>query len=393
MDRDDAAYKGQREYTPLFLTIYDPLILGFFAPVVWRCPATRLVEGYRRHLGHRHLDVGPGTGYFLARAGIPDGSPITLLDPNPHVLAMHRGGCSAWTSRPSRPTSASHSPSKGRSTLPRCLACSIACQDRSRARLLPSPTWPPSSLRRASSSVHRSSGTQGTTPGCRAASSRPTTGEAPSTTSMTPRRASRDPRSIVRAGGARDRRLDGHIRGHESAHEPFDGRSFPRSRGQRVSGSMPTARARMPATSRSEQGHTLKRGCLCSAIPSAASPVRSEPMQRHPRRASRPTRPRLRARRRRSLAPATCPSRVRPGGRAPSVPGRSRRPSCEGTTHRCAPRSRRPMPSRERPGAAAVGARSQPSLVTIRAGPIGTYARAPGLACRRVMPVAGSFSV
>ena len=87
MDRDDAAYEGQREYTPLFLTIYNPLILGFFAPVVWRCPAARLVDGYRRHLGHRHLDVGPGTGYFLARADIPDGSPITLLDPNPHVLA------------------------------------------------------------------------------------------------------------------------------------------------------------------------------------------------------------------------------------------------------------------------------------------------------------------
>jgi SAM-dependent methyltransferase len=86
MDRDDVAYKGQREYTPLFLKIYDPLILGFFAQVVWRCPTTRLVERYRRHLGHRHLDVGPGTGYFLARARIPDGSPVTLLDPNAHVL-------------------------------------------------------------------------------------------------------------------------------------------------------------------------------------------------------------------------------------------------------------------------------------------------------------------
>lgn len=86
MERDDPAYEGQREYTPLFLRIYDPLILGFFTPVVWRCPTTRLVEGYRRHLGHRHLDVGPGTGYFLERAGLPDGSPVTLLDPNRHVL-------------------------------------------------------------------------------------------------------------------------------------------------------------------------------------------------------------------------------------------------------------------------------------------------------------------
>jgi SAM-dependent methyltransferase len=86
MERDDPAYEGQREYTPLFLKIYDPLILGFFTPVVWRCPTTRLVEGYRRHLGHRHLDVGPGTGYFLERAGMPDGSPVTLLDPNAHAL-------------------------------------------------------------------------------------------------------------------------------------------------------------------------------------------------------------------------------------------------------------------------------------------------------------------
>lgn len=86
MDRNDPAYKGQREYTPLFLRVYDPLILGVLAPVVWRCPATRLVDGYRRHAGHRHLDVGPGTGYFLQRAGLPDGSPVTLLDPNVNVL-------------------------------------------------------------------------------------------------------------------------------------------------------------------------------------------------------------------------------------------------------------------------------------------------------------------
>ena len=87
MDHDDPAYQGQREYTPLFLKVYDPVILGFLAPVVWRCPAPRLVEGYRRHLGHRHLDVGPGTGYFLERAGGPDHSPVTLVDPNVNVLA------------------------------------------------------------------------------------------------------------------------------------------------------------------------------------------------------------------------------------------------------------------------------------------------------------------
>jgi len=86
MERDDPAYGGQSEYTPFFLKIYDPLILGVFTRVVWRCPTPLLVERYRRHIRPRHLDVGPGTGYFLKRAGLPAGSPVTILDPNVHVL-------------------------------------------------------------------------------------------------------------------------------------------------------------------------------------------------------------------------------------------------------------------------------------------------------------------
>lgn len=86
MERDDPAYRGQSEYTPFFLRIYDPVVLGFFTRVLWRCPTTRLVEGYRRHVRPLHLDVGPGTGYFLERAGLPERSPVTILDPNVHVL-------------------------------------------------------------------------------------------------------------------------------------------------------------------------------------------------------------------------------------------------------------------------------------------------------------------
>jgi SAM-dependent methyltransferase len=86
MERDDPAYLGQSEYTPFFLRIYDPVILGFFTRVVWRCPTTLLVERYRRHIRPRHLDVGPGTGYFLERAGLAAGTPVTILDPNMNVL-------------------------------------------------------------------------------------------------------------------------------------------------------------------------------------------------------------------------------------------------------------------------------------------------------------------
>lgn len=86
MDRDDPAWKGQRDYTPRLLGAYDRVVLGFVAKAVWHCPTPRLVDGYREHIRPRHLDVGPGTGYFLEHSGLKAGSPVTILDPNPHVL-------------------------------------------------------------------------------------------------------------------------------------------------------------------------------------------------------------------------------------------------------------------------------------------------------------------
>jgi SAM-dependent methyltransferase len=86
MDENDPAYAGQKEYTPLFLSIYDWFILMFMTGAVWKMPKTPIVERYRRLVGHRHLDVGPGTGYFLDKADLADDTEITLLDPNPNVL-------------------------------------------------------------------------------------------------------------------------------------------------------------------------------------------------------------------------------------------------------------------------------------------------------------------
>ena len=87
MDPDDPAYRGQADYTPRMLAIYDPWVIGFMAPVVWRCPVPPVLERYRRHLGRRHLDVGPGTGYLLEKTGFDSNTELTLLDPNPNVLA------------------------------------------------------------------------------------------------------------------------------------------------------------------------------------------------------------------------------------------------------------------------------------------------------------------
>jgi len=86
MDRDDPAYRGQADYSRLVLRLYDPLVLGPIARYVWRCPSDRLTEHYRRHIRNRHLDVGPGTGYFLERSGLAPGSEVTIVDPNANVL-------------------------------------------------------------------------------------------------------------------------------------------------------------------------------------------------------------------------------------------------------------------------------------------------------------------
>ena len=87
MDKSDPSYKGQSGYNRFMLAIYDPWVLGFMAPVVWKAPIHPGVERYRKHMGRRHLDVGPGTGYFIEKAAPARGAEITLLDPNPKVLA------------------------------------------------------------------------------------------------------------------------------------------------------------------------------------------------------------------------------------------------------------------------------------------------------------------
>ena len=86
MDRNDPAYRGQSDYSPALLRLYDPLVLGPIIRFVWRYRREEGVRLYRDHIRPNHLDVGPGTGYFLEHAGLPADSKVTILDPNPNVL-------------------------------------------------------------------------------------------------------------------------------------------------------------------------------------------------------------------------------------------------------------------------------------------------------------------
>ncbi|MEX1280230.1 MAG: class I SAM-dependent methyltransferase, partial [Acidimicrobiia bacterium] len=87
MDPNAPGYAGFKDYSPTFLRIYDWWVLGVMAKRVWKTPVPPMVDAYSRRVGRRHLDVGPGTGYLLDAADLPDDVEITLLDPNPHVLA------------------------------------------------------------------------------------------------------------------------------------------------------------------------------------------------------------------------------------------------------------------------------------------------------------------
>lgn len=95
-NRGDPGYKGFKDYTPRLLKIYDPWVLGFMAPRVWKMGDVPGLNLYRQHMGRRHLDVGPGTGYFIARSESEQGVELTLVDPNPNVLDHCSKTLAAW---------------------------------------------------------------------------------------------------------------------------------------------------------------------------------------------------------------------------------------------------------------------------------------------------------
>jgi hypothetical protein len=69
------------------LAAYDLWVLGFVCSRVWHCPNTHMKRLYDRNVDDRHLDLGPGTGYFLDKAKFPSDTPsLVLLDLNEDAL-------------------------------------------------------------------------------------------------------------------------------------------------------------------------------------------------------------------------------------------------------------------------------------------------------------------
>jgi SAM-dependent methyltransferase len=71
---------AQEVYTRGKLAIYDALVLGVFCSLIWKYSPRQMRRLYDSSVGRRHLDIGPGTGYFLEHCHFPPNPEITLLD-------------------------------------------------------------------------------------------------------------------------------------------------------------------------------------------------------------------------------------------------------------------------------------------------------------------------
>lgn len=80
-------HKGERAYTPRSLKIYDAIVITVSNRLAWRCPSRVMLERYNRFLAPRHLEIGPGTGWYLAHADLPRDIEITLADLNASTMA------------------------------------------------------------------------------------------------------------------------------------------------------------------------------------------------------------------------------------------------------------------------------------------------------------------
>lgn len=86
-DLGQAEREGAAIYTRATLAVYDVYVLQLSNALAWRCPRRRLLDQYDQQVSARHLDIGPGSGWYLAHARFPSPRPaVTLFDLNPTPL-------------------------------------------------------------------------------------------------------------------------------------------------------------------------------------------------------------------------------------------------------------------------------------------------------------------
>ncbi|MEE2061830.1 class I SAM-dependent methyltransferase [Rhodococcus artemisiae] len=79
---------GAAVYSKAFLTIYDLYVLTLSNKFAWQCPREEMLEHYQRNVSANHLDIGPGSGWYLREAQWPAATTVALMDLNTNSLDM-----------------------------------------------------------------------------------------------------------------------------------------------------------------------------------------------------------------------------------------------------------------------------------------------------------------
>ncbi|KAJ9660483.1 hypothetical protein H2201_006905 [Coniosporium apollinis] len=88
---DKDAEVGAHIYSRWLLRVYDFCVLGIVSSYAWCCSTKKvLLPFFRENIGQNHLDIGVGTGYYLANANVPKNVRVTLLDLNENSLDSAR---------------------------------------------------------------------------------------------------------------------------------------------------------------------------------------------------------------------------------------------------------------------------------------------------------------
>ncbi len=78
---------GAGIYSQKTLRMYDLLVLRFSSTFLWRCPTAKTLSFFNCNVSGNHLEVGPGSGYFLEHGRFPADTRLVLMDLNEDCLA------------------------------------------------------------------------------------------------------------------------------------------------------------------------------------------------------------------------------------------------------------------------------------------------------------------
>ena len=89
MSKPQSDTAGATIYNRVILGVYNVGVVWISNTFIWRCARHELLDSYTKNTATNHLDIGPGTGWYLDHLKTPPSS-LTLFDLNANSLAVSR---------------------------------------------------------------------------------------------------------------------------------------------------------------------------------------------------------------------------------------------------------------------------------------------------------------